>query len=332
MDSINVGIVGCGFVGLGAHVPAFKAIEGARLVAIADADSGRRDKVVKKYQVPSAYKDYSELIRDSEVQVVVIAAPTPLHAQVAMAAIEAGKHVLCEMPLAANLEEVDQMIEAARRQGVCLMRGLNFHFTPNYVKAKELIDSGAIGQISALMYREWIPAKDLAKQWPPGAWMWNVEESGGPLFTLSMWSIDLLRWLTGSEIVEVHAATKYTQLDQFGGTLGYDAFATIKMDNGMVGSLQYSGSVNDSATTSALEVVGDSTNVLNASDNDVVTLLAEEPAKTVWNVKQRGAKMWGHQQQDEYFVRCLLDGRQPDITPEDGRKAMEIALQIAKAT
>jgi len=181
VDSINVGIVGCGFVGLGAHVPAFKAIEGARLVAVADADSDRRDKVVKKYQVPSAYNDYSELVRDPKIQVVVIAAPTPLHAQVAMATIEAGKHVLCEMPLAANLDQVDQMIEAARRQGVCLMPGLNFRFTPNYVKAKDLIDSGALGRLSALMYREWIPAKDLAKQWPPGAWMWSVEESGGPL-------------------------------------------------------------------------------------------------------------------------------------------------------
>ena len=66
--------------------------------------------------------------------------------------------------------------------------------------------------------------------------------------------------------------------------------------------------------------------------NDKVTLLSENPAKTVWDVKQRGAKMWGHQQQDEYFIQCLQEGRDPHIRPEDGLKAMEIALQIAKAS
>ncbi len=71
--------------------------------------------------------------------------------------------------------------------------------------------------------------------------------------------------------------------------------------------------------------------MINASDNDKVTLLGEEPRKTEWNVKQPGAAMWGHLQQDEYFVRCIRDGQAPTITAEDGCKAMEIALQIAKA-
>lgn len=332
MEPINVGIVGCGFVGLGAHVPAFNDIDGARLVAVADADEGRREKVKRKYGVPTAYDDYAPLVQNPDIQLVVISTPTTLHFPVAMAAIEAGKHVLCEMPLAPSLDQADQMIEAAERQGVCLMPGLNFRFTPNYVKAKELLDRGELGNLMAVIYREWIPAKDLAKQWPPGAWVWNLEESGGPLFTLSVWSIDLLRWLTGSEISDVHAATKYTRLEQFGGTLGYDAFASVHMANGLVGSLQYSGSVNDAATISALELVGDSTQVLSATNNDRVALLGDDPLRTEWNVKQPGAKMWGHQQQNEYLVDCLRTGKQPSITPQDGRRAMEIALAIARAS
>lgn len=332
MERIGVGVVGCGFVGMGAHVPAFHSIDSAQLVAIADADPARREKVGRKYGVQALYPDYAELVNDPAVQVVVVAAPTPLHAKVTLAAIEAGKHVLCEMPLASNLDEVERMIDAARRQGVCLMPSLNFHFTPNYAKAKEIIDNGQLGNLSAIMYREWIPAQDLAKQWPPGSWMWNIEESGGPLFTLSVWSIDLVRWLTGSEIVGVQHATRYTRLDKTGGTLGYDAFAAIQLQSGVVGQLQFSGSVCHAATTSALEVVGDSTHVLTATGNDTITLLGEDPAKTVWDVKERGAKMWGHQQQDEYFIQCLRDGRNPHITPEDGRKAMEIAWQIAKAS
>ena len=211
------------------------------------------------------------------------------------------------------------------------MPGLTFRFTPNFVKAKEMLDTGAIGSPAAVLYREFIPASDLAGQWPSASWMWKVEESGGPLYTLAVWSIDLLRWLFDTEIEDVSAAVKYTVLDRFGGTLGYDACAALKLANGVVGSLQYSGSVTHSASSSALEIVGDSTHVINAAGNDKVTLFGEDPMKTEWDVKQPGAGMWGHLQQDEYFVQCIREGQAPDITPSDGRKAMEIALKIAKS-
>jgi predicted dehydrogenase len=236
------------------------------------------------------------------------------------------------MPLAANLGEADRIIEAAKQRGVVLMPGLTFRFTPNFVKAKEMLESGTIGKPAAILYREFISASDLAGQWPAASWMWNVAESGGPLYTLSVWSIDLVRWLFDTEIADVKAAVKYTVLERFGGTLGYDAFVTLKLANGVVGCLQYSGSVAPSASNSTLEIVGDSTWMINASGNDKVTLFSEDPTKTEWNVKQPGAGMWGHLQQDEYFVRCISAGQDPEITPEDGRKAMEIALQIANAS
>ena len=162
--------------------------------------------------------------------------------------------------------------------------------------------------------------------------MWDIEKSGGPLYTLAVWSIDLLRWLAGSDIVEVHPTTKYTKLAKYGGTLGYDAAASLRFANGMVGCLQYSGSVTHSASASRLEVIGDSTYLLDASHNDKCTLFAEDPFKSEWDVKQLGARMWGHQQQDEYFVKCLQDGTKPSITALDGRKAMNIADKIARAT
>ncbi len=313
-------------------MPAFAKMKNAKLVAVADPDADRLGKVKNKYDVPNTYQDYRELVNDPAVQAVVVSLPTALHAEASLAAIEAGKHVLCEMPLAANLEDVPNMIEAAKQAGVTLMPSLTFHFTPNYVKAKELIDQGKLGNVMSLMYREFIPASDLATQWPPGCWVWDIDKSGGPLYTLAVWSIDLLRWLSGSEIVEVNPTTKYTTLDKYGGTLGYDAYASLRFANGMVGCLQYSGSVTHSASASRLEVIGDSTYMLDASHNDKATLYAEDPFQSQWDVKQTGPRMWGHQQQDEYFVKCLLEGTQPSITAEDGLKAMEIAVQIAKAS
>ena len=330
METIGVGVVGCGFVGRGAHVPAFDDIEGAHLVAVADPDARRRGKATKKYKVKSSYDDSADLVKDPDVDLVVVAVPTPLHAKVALEAIEAGKHVLCEMPLAPSLEEADELIEAAKRQGVCLMPGLTFRFTPTFVKVKQLISQGAIGQPTAVVYREVIPAKDLAQQWPPGSWMWQVDESGGPLFTLSVWSIDLVRWLLDTEVKEVHAVTNYTPLEKLGGTLGYDSSATIQLESGVVASLQYSGTVAPSAASNWLEVIGDSTGVLKASGYESVTLYDDDPAKTEWNVTQPGAGMWGHRQQDEYFIRCIQEGKVPDVTAEDGRRAMEIALEMTR--
>jgi hypothetical protein len=72
--------------------------------------------------------------------------------------------------------------------------------------------------------------------------------------------------------------------------------------------------------------------MLSASDNDLVTLYGESPQKTIWNLKESGPRMWGHQQQNDYFVQCIKAGNLPDVKPEDGRRAMEIALQIGQAT
>lgn len=329
MKQIGVGVVGCGFVGLGAHVSSFAKIEGSRLAAVADPDPKRLGKAAEKYLPQATYQDYADLVADPAVEAVVVALPTPLHTKVAMAAIAAGKHVLCEMPLAANMEEADQMIEAAERQGVVLMPSLTFRFTPNYVKVKESIASGELGIPTAVLYREFISAADLAMQWPPGSWMWNRQSSGGPLFTLSVWSIDLFRWLLDSEITEAYGAANYTVLNQFGGTLGYDASATVKFANGVVGCLQYSGTVTPAASTSYLEVIGSSTHVVKATGNETLTRYAESPRTTEWYLKEHGARQWGHYQQDQHFVECLLAGRAPSITPADGRKAMEIALKIA---
>lgn len=332
MKTIGVGVIGCGFVGYGAHIPGLAAIQNGKLVAVADRDSNRRNKAVKKFSIKSAYEDHTDLLKDPDVNAVVVAVPTPFHKEVSLAAMKAGKHVLCEMPLAPTLEDVDEMTDAAKKAGVVLMPGLTYRFTPNYVKAKEMIKQGKLGEVCAVWYREFIPAKDLARQWPPGSWVWQVDKSGGPLFTLAVWCIDLLRWLLDSDITRVEATAKYTVLKEFGGTLGYDACALLKFANGVVGSIQFSGTVSESAPGSWLDVVGSSTNVLHASGNDMLRMLGSDPARTEWNLKEPGARSWGHQQQDEYFVQCLLDGKQPSITPQDGRRAMEIALKIGKAS
>ena len=142
----------------------------------------------------------------------------------------------------------------------------------------------------------------------------GFQASGGPLFTLSVWSIDLFRWLAGSEISEAHGTHQYTRLPQFGGTFGYDASVAVKFANGLAGCLQYSGTVGG-----RVHLVAGGDRQLNSRDSRHQQRDADRiwrgAGVTEWNLKERGARQWGHFQQDEYFVRVCSKARPPRSPP-----------------
>jgi predicted dehydrogenase len=277
------------------------------------------------------YLDYDKLLEDPKVQAVTLAVPTPFHYDLAMKAIRKGKHVLCEMPIAPSVDQVRQLQRAADEAGVILMPVLQFRFAPIYVKTKKMIESGVVGKPVALHFREFIPAISLAEQWPLGSWAWNIEKSGGyPDFTLSVWSLDLIRWMFGSEIADAEWRSNYAPIEMHGGILGYNTMGLIKLSNGIVGSLHYGASVTPSATTARLEVYGDNTNVLHAIWFDKILLYGSDPQPQQWNLEVKGTKVWGHRQMDEHFVQCILQREHPQVTTEDAIKAIEVAQKISK--
>lgn len=325
---IGVGVVGVGFVGGQAHAPAFRKIPGSRLVGLAARTEQRVKPLAEKYGV-EYFLDHMKLIKNADVDAVVIATPTPLHYRIAEAAIDNGKHVMCEMPIAATMRETTELGKRAEKAGVILMPVLNFRFTPNYAKAKELIDSGEIGDPVAFSFREFISAKDQAAQWPAGSWAWDKVKSGGyPDFTLSVWSIDLMRWLLNAEYEEVEWKTNYVSLKEFGGTLGYSTAGLMKMTRGVIGLLHYSSMVPPTAGTSSLDIYGNRTHVIRAEWNNSITLLDDKPTPQEWKFSEKGTKMWGHYQIDEHFIRCVLGHERPRLTIEDAIRAQEVAAKM----
>jgi len=330
-DKVGVAVVGVGFVGGQAHTPSFKKIEGSELVALCARTEKRVKTLAEKYDV-KYYLDYDKLLEDPKVHAVVLAIPTPLHFDAAMKAIKKGKHVLCEMPMAPTIDQVKKLQKAAEEARVILMPVLNFRFAPIYEKTKEMIKSGAIGKPIAIHFREFIPAMGIADQWPAGSWAWNIEISGGyPDFTLSVWSIDMIRWMFESEIENVEWMGNYPKFEKYGGILGYNTMGLIKLSNGIVGSLHYSASVNPSASTSRLEVYGDNTNVLHAIWYDKIILYGSSQEPQEWNLDVKGTRVWGHRQADEHFIECILHKKQPKVSVEDAIKAQEIAQKITKS-
>ncbi|MEM3626629.1 MAG: Gfo/Idh/MocA family oxidoreductase [Candidatus Bathyarchaeia archaeon] len=330
-DKVGVAVVGVGFVGGQAHVPSFKKIEGSELVALCASTERRVKPLSEKYGV-KYYLNYDKLLEDPKVQAVVLSIPTPFHFDSAMKAMKKGKHVLCEMPLAPTIAQAKELQKAAGEAGVILMPVLNFRFAPIYIKTKEMIKAGEIGKPIALHFREFIPAASLAEQWPPGSWAWNIEKSGGyPDFTLSVWSIDMIRWMFESEITDVEWMSSYPKLEKYGGILGYNTMGLIRLSNGAVGSLHYGASVTPSASISRLEVYGDNTAVIHAIGTDKIILYGPDKEPQEINLDVKGTRVWGHRQLDEHFIECILHHKQPQVTVEDAIKAQEIALKIVES-
>ncbi len=331
MEKVGVAVVGVGFVGGQAHAPSFKKIEGSELVALG-ASTERRVKPLAEKLGVKYYLDYDKLLEDPGVNAVTLAVPTPHHFNLAMKAIKKGKHILCEMPIAPTVSQVRELQNAADQAGVILMPVLQFRFAPIYTKTKEMIESGMIGKPIAIHFREFIPAMSLAEQWPKDSWAWDLEKSGGyPDFTLSVWSLDMFRWMFGSNIERAQWMTSYCPIEKYGGILGYNTFGLIRLENGIVGYLHYGASVTPSASTARLEIYGDNTNVLHASWFNKIVLYGQEEQPQEWNLDVKGTRVWGHRQLDTHFVECILKNKQPQVTSEDAIKAIEIARGITES-
>ena len=330
VDKVGVAVVGVGFVGGQAHAPSFKKIDGSELVALGATTEKRVKPLAESFGV-KYYLDYDKLLEEPKVQAVVLAVPTPVHFDLAMKAIKKGKHVLCEMPLAPTISQVRELQNAAKMAGVILMPVLQFRFAPIYTKTNEMIESGMIGKPIAIHFREFIPASSIAEQWPIESWAWNIEKSGGyPDFTLSVWSIDMIRWMFKSEIMNIEWMSNYPKLEKYGGILGYNTMGLMKLSNGIVGSLHFGASVTPSASTSRLEVYGDNTNVIHAIWNNKIVVYGPEEKPREWDLDVRGTRVWGHRQLDEHFIECVLQNKQPQVSVEDSIKAQEIAQKITE--
>ncbi len=141
MKKLKIGIIGCGSIAKHRHMPEYHASSGAVIAAVCDINEGRAKGFADLYEA-KAYTDYRELLDDTDIDAVSVCTPNYLHAPISVAALNAGKHVLCEKPMATSMEEAQDMIEAAHKNGKKLMIAHNQRFVPSHKKAKELIARG----------------------------------------------------------------------------------------------------------------------------------------------------------------------------------------------
>ncbi len=243
--SIGVAVLGTGF-GAAVHLPALKYLDDVDIVTVVSRRGDRARSVAERHGIPNASTDWRDAISDPKVQAVVIATPPYLHHQMAIAALEAGKHVLCEKPMARSLAEARDMVKLAQSARVVAMINHQFRYLPIRMRVKELIDEGYIGEPQSIAMNVFRSTLSDPNERPFG-WLMEADKAGGMLGASGSHYIDSLRWWIG-EIHEVAgtAATmvKRRRLPDSSGMATVDAddnFAfLLRFASGAIASVHFS--------------------------------------------------------------------------------------------
>jgi myo-inositol 2-dehydrogenase/D-chiro-inositol 1-dehydrogenase len=330
MSVLNVGIIGSGFVSE-IHAESFKRfIPNARLAAVASPTGDHAAQFAARHGIPKSFTDYHDLLALPEVDMVLLCLPNYLHAEACCAAAQAKKHVVIEKPLCPTLAEADRMIETCKAEGVKLMYAEELCFTPKYVRAKQLCDSGALGKLFRIKQCE-------KHDGPHMPWFWDVERSGGGV-TLDMGchAFEYFRWMLGKPAVR----SIWADMDTFvhgDKTRGDDdSLIVVEFEGGCRGVAEESwakpGGMDDRIELYGSEGVilcdllhGSAFQTYSKRGYDYAVEKAGSTAGWSFTMYEE-AWNYGFPQEMQHFVDCVLNDEEPLETGEDGRAVLEMIL------
>ena len=232
--TLKVGLIGVGAAAQVNHIPALMKIEGLELVALCDRDPEKAQRVAQKFGIPRAVGRTEDLLDDETLDAVDICTPNYLHAPMAVAALEAGKHVLCERPLARSSEEAAAMVKAAKKADRHLMCAVQHRFRPDAQLLRKFVDKGDLGDIF-LAKAGWLRQKT---EWDSDEWRRQKRESGGGVvLDLGFQMLDLSLWVLGShKVTSVTASVHRTKK----GDVEDSATAFFRLESGATLTLELS--------------------------------------------------------------------------------------------
>lgn len=232
MKKIKLGVIGTGRIGKVHIATLVQSVPMAEVVAVADTDINSANEVARMFGITSVYDNYSDVINHNGVEAVVICSPTDAHAKHIIDAAKAGKHIFCEKPVALSLDVIMEANEAVRKARVKMMIGFNRRFDPNFMKIRQLVAEGNVGDPHILK----ITSRDPA---PPSAEYAAV--SGGMFVDMTIHDFDMARYITGSEVTEVFTKAAVLVDPAIGMAGDVDtAIITLTFANGAIGVIDNS--------------------------------------------------------------------------------------------
>ena len=322
MDHIRYGVIGVGAVSLRAHLPVLSMMDDVEVVALCNPSRSKAEQGASLCRSqPNLYEDYRDLLARPDIDAVVIASPNHTHKEITLEALAAGKHVLCEKPMATKLEDCLELQAAAHNVRTTLQYGMELRYSDLYTKLAQIVHGGQIGNPRMMFCREF--------RWPmlPGSGGWRLDNSrsGGALLEKNCHHFDLFNWFSGSKPVRVAA---------MGGSdvnpdeLIDNAWVVVEYANGVRGCLGlclFSPFGNDLEVS----VVGDRGKVESFAYNQVIHQWgADKPDKTTYQVafdpifgdiaqepreKERSI-LWERSmiyREHRAFIDCLRTGKPP---------------------
>jgi predicted dehydrogenase len=201
---IGYAVVGLGNLARNAILPAFANCKNSKLVALVSRDARKASELCAKFKVRTHYRagDYADCLADRAISAVYIVTPPALHEEFTVRAAEAGKHVLCEKPLAATAVQSARMVEACRRNGVQLMTAYRKYFEPAALYVKSLVSRGALGRLDTIQ----TSFSEIYNPKIAPAWLLDASlAGGGPLMDLGVYCVNTSRWLAGEDPMQASA-------------------------------------------------------------------------------------------------------------------------------
>jgi predicted dehydrogenase len=318
---VHLGLAGSGFVA-DFYMDGLRDVPGARVVANYSRSADRARTFGERHAVPRQYTDLEALCKDDEVDMVVIALPNHLHPEAVQHAAAARKAIVCTKPLARNAPEAAEMVRAVKAAGVMHGYAETEVFAPNVMRARQMIESGAIGEVISVRARE-------AHSGPHAPHFWDAEQAGGgSLLDMGCHTIEAARYLFGKDVAMTEAFAWGATLTHGDKTTGEDnAVALIKFANGGISVTEASWSMKggmelrNEITGTDGRLVTDSldTPIRGFITKSAGYLIEKADAETGWVYPLPDeARAYGYSEELRHFVDCYRNGTEPRETFVDG--------------
>ena len=333
---LNVGIIGCGSITVKRHGPETFQNENLTLYGVYDPNIAHAKAIVETYS-GIIYDSVDALINDDNLDIIIVATPNKYHAKYTIAALNAKKHVLCEKPMAGNLEDAKKMIEASKANNKKLMIGQNQRLVPAHIKAKEILESKELGEILSFQTvfghrgaEKWSIAKDSS------TWFFDKEEAiFGAMGDIGVHKADLVRWLIGEEFKKVSSFVSVRNKRYANGekiNVDDNAVCILQSESGIIGTLAvswtyYGGESNATIINCEKGAVW----IFREPDAPIVIKYANGNETTIkvgtiaTNDKQVSSGVM------DLFTKAILNDTKVIVDGYEGYKALEIIVNSVKS-
>ena len=324
-SELRWGILSTADIGRKKVIPAIQKARRSRVVAMASRDGTRAQEIANELGIERSHSSYEALLADPDVDAVYIPLPNHMHPEWAMAAAVAGKHVLCEKPLAMTSSEAERMIEVAERHGTTLMEAFMYRVHPSWLAAREIVDSGRIGQLQSV--QSWF---GYFNDDPDN--IRNIREiGGGALYDVGCYLVNLSRMLFGGEPTRVQASIRR---DPVGGT---DVLTSAILDfEGGIASMTCSTRTETDQRvhiygTQGRVSIGIPFNIPPDRPTEIYVTAGGDPPVAPNVETLRFDTRDPYTAEAEAFEAIVLDGASPPFPPRDAVANLRVIEQIFEA-